>query len=290
MRLLILVFLLVSCVPQPATPRETSAGGVRPVDCVPDDAASAEARCNNMLPREWQKLDSDGDVEELLKSIARIPLQAGDVTEPRAADPVCSSATGPGSKAFPVSYRAPQELLRHPRAGTQQRDLVVAVFTAVEDKGCAEARYAIRDEAFKDEGWVRMSQFITVVTGPASTHPTADTPIGRWQGWIIERKRFLWFFKNYRIRLLPKSGTYMQCGQPHNTTRDFDYIDCDKVRVLSRIVSERSLPGIETIDQAWRQYKARTPSIMRFFSAERDGSEDSSWGRCGALGCCAAEY
>ena len=268
-------------------------------ECLPvDNPPPGSLECKNMLPLEASDGDDESDeIKDLAKFVRGLKPVNNGTHEVREALFSCRNHSNNDDKAFDVTYNAPEAMQNFPSGGTLGRDLVVAVFSADLDERCPEAAYGVRDKRSESskKKWTRYVQFITVNTSkatpvnPQNTRP--DSVIGSWLAWSISVKKLGMPGEEFRLDPVRMHGSYKLCGKPHkDDSIAIAFLNCRDHRVLAEIVEEHRIPGVTTMGEALTLYAKRDTSIFRFLDrAPRLASRAAAWGRCGNLGCCAAE-
>jgi len=298
----LLPLLASSCNPNPFS-------GVTPTaqttSCVPNEGN--ELVCKNLLYPDWNTISGQPNLSALQARLNEIKkdLQETGANQLRVAGAECRlSGITSQPRMVRVVYDAPKDLLRFPENGTSGRDLVVGFMESIDDKDdCWESRYGI---VRKYDGWTRLFHFITANTDKASvpTPGAEDVAFGTWKSWSLYMR------PNpnspgeseYKLDTL-RRGAYVRCGTPHLGPNDVAFIDCKTVHKIadsaSKLVEKmttdarsRTTGAVRSIHQVFEvllaKYKTGDQMLLRALFSEGP-SVESAWGRCGNLGCCAAE-
>ncbi len=271
-----LPLLVMSCKPS---------GLVQGAECKVSDTAAG--RCLNLLPAGWDKWEGTElrALELSMDDVAKF-LQLTRVEQRRE-----GGACDDRSNRQVVTYEAPQDLQRMPSTGTGQRDLVVAIFTSKKaGNGCPDKRYGIAPDPKNKK---RLYQFITVRTEAVMGHPTGKFKIGTYRAWALTKNQG----NVYTLDSLG-GGDYVSCN--HDKVYQpaaLGFYGCDGLdslttsgaRAARSIYGDGSVVSISwNVANLMRRDRSGAWGVLAFlrsFSFE----ELPAWGRCGNMGCCAAE-
>jgi len=257
--------------------------------CSIDDNAPTGSRCANLLPKKWdlEKFDNK-DADNLRKFLVELKLMAEEDTKQRVASKACRDNTNIEDKKFRVTLRVPEAIRQLPPTGSRGRSLVSAVFVADADQGCPEALYGHRARNKKDsQDWEIVAQFTTITTTPSGGAGAVKQQIGTWRSYSISQKRISLWRDKFRLNKKIAEGPLMLCQKEVYHTDEVAYISCEQSSALMKAVAEKTIPGINTVDEALRAFKAGRPGVRERVGATGDVSDAPGWMRCGELGCCA---
>ncbi len=262
--------------------------------------------CKNLLPENWNEVGADQDLLGRLALVLKAlqeSLPPEGFTAVRVAGAECRLLDqAQQQRTVRVLLEAPDDMQRFPEGGTKGRDLVAGFLTSTADQeNCWESRYGV---VRRYDGWDREFHFISVRTRDATLPETdplkEDVAIGFWKSWSLyskpdpvnPRK------KVYMLDEL-RRGAYVRCGTPHLEEKGrVNFIDCTTLTTLSDSATKAAgVVGISSVTGAsvvaifarlMEQYRVADTALLRKLRIEGPGVE-SAWGRCGNLGCCAAE-
>lgn len=288
MRYLLLPALIGICGPA-ASGEDPVSTSTQPVPCVITDDMNDLNRCANLLARDWKSGDINSRAEALANFVTQLARNPQVHQAKRKANFWCRGIGPKEKKSFPVTLTVPQAIQRFPgHHGTNERELVSAVFLADNDEGCKESLYGHRALNKKgDDDWQRVAQFTTIETEPTSGAEEKKKPIGKWRSYSVSKKQGDDGAYVFRFDGEIEKGRLFLCQRDAGHTDDVAYISCEERSRLVAAVERKALTGISTIDDAMREFKAGNPEVRRAVGAPRVFTEGPAWMRCGDLGCCA---
>jgi hypothetical protein len=279
------------------TTPQTMHRATREPECTISD--SATDRCSNLMPAYWNpkrpKDYTPEQIDAILTLVRNMPRRPQSRMQVRGANWSCrTNVFNDKSDQFELKYEVPSDVAKFPLGGTSDRALVVAfIAPSSSDVTCWEQHYGV---ASRSEEWSRQVQFITATTD--ATRPPDDGPdrdIGKWQVWTIEARPTSNGTAEYRVRKL-ESGTYRQCGHPHDTTQadvgSLAFISCDDARRMQQAARNKTaiLGSPKTFPELLDRYSNGELRNSRELPLRSDPFEAPAWQYCGNLGCCEVEH
>lgn len=243
-----------------------------PAACVPlpGDANA----CRNMLPGGWMT-----NAQQTAQVVSAIPVFSNPIVEQkRVAGQECRSASPGPAKVATLTYNVPTAMDEFPPGGTNNQDLVVAVFSSQANIGpCWESRYNVMNVRGNPNAAL---YFVTVRTGQAaSANSGVDRVIGEWRSWVVYQQGPAW-----KLDSLGR-GAYVQCGTEHDSSvGEFAFISCGaaaRAHMKAREYANRDSAFHSIISIV----RAGTDSTL-LAALGANPTSDPAWARCGALGCC----
>lgn len=266
----------------------------RPMPQMPEKVectvAAGDKECGNMLEIDWANATVDHDLAGLRTQLARLLKysEGGGLSVVRDGRNSCNAAGAP-KKTVSVILRAPLAMDSFPRAGTSSRDFVVSLFKVVDNQGCNEKKYGVRDKHGESKAEY---QFLTVRTNAASLPDGTSKVIGSYKSWALVWQKV---DKDRVYSVMPivdENGTqiggdYVQCGVPHKGTFLAEFMDCPTAHRIAEEAS-KSARVSQTFNLLARWYSQKQLPRRLQDVLRGDPATDPAWGRCGNLGCCAS--
>jgi len=257
------------------------------------------------MPFGWKAFDATA-LQGIVDTVNAMVASSNVLTQDRVLSRQCRATKTIATAA--VKYRVPEAAMQEfPTTGTGEDDLLIAVMETDNKDSCWTQKYGIQSEL---GGHPRLVQFVTVRTISAAALPGVDQRVGQWRSWTIYRDP-----QKGLTLLETDNGAFIACGHRHFGDPDQSrvqhaFIDCRTVAEIAK--SAQSAQGSSATLQssaavlpsaaapaaapAAAAVAARFADLMLEYRIGKnplrltyDPTTESAWGRCGNLGCCAAE-
>jgi len=241
------------------------------------------------MPDGWQTW-KDSDLQKLADAVSRM-LNHGTVTQTREIAADCVGGVPSKADSIVVNYAVPATAMAvFPTTGTKKRDLLIAVMSDSVRSRCWSARYSVQSKMGISAG--RLLTFLTVTTDPGTALVGVDRQVGRWTSWTIKTNGG----DSFQL-VNTETGAFVSCGHEHfkDTAQikvTHAFINCGTADSIAKLAVEQVKAtggGRSAVAAAFDNLMLAYRDGKREGSARDDRITESAWGRCGNLGCCAAE-